>query len=84
MKIGHIGIKVQQYADDRWGFDDYSSGQRIKVRLWSKEKAEQRSRDICVSLTNSRGELLPIKVEELTQFREWKSVPKKSAKKVPK
>lgn len=73
MKIRNTEIEVQQYGDGRWGFDDYSSGKRVMVRLWSKEKAEKRAADIRVRLTNSRGELLPINTDEFAEFREWKA-----------
>ena len=52
MKIGDIGIKVRRYADGRWGFDDYSQGKRVMVRLWNKQKAEARATDILVWLAN--------------------------------
>jgi len=83
MKTSHVQIQVQQYADGRWGFDDYSSGKRVMVRLWSKEKAEQRATDITVGLTDSRGELLPIDAKELAEFREWKNSIKKVSDSAP-
>ena len=73
MKIGHVEIKVQQYADGRWGFDDYSSGARRLVRLLSKQKAEARATDIAVLLANGRGDLLQIDQGELAEFRKWKA-----------
>jgi integrase len=73
MKIGHVEVKVQQYGDGRWGFDDYSQGPRKMVRLWSKHKAEARAADIAVLMTNSRGDLLDIDPAELAEFRKWKA-----------
>jgi integrase len=69
MKIGHVEIKVQQYADGRWGFDDYSQGPRRMVRLWKKEKAEARASDIAVLLANGRPDLLGITREEIAEVR---------------
>jgi integrase len=73
MKIGHVQVKVQQYGDGRWGFDDYSQGPRKMVRLWNKHKAEQRAADIAVLMSNSRGDLLQIDPAELAEFRKWKA-----------
>jgi integrase len=73
MKIGHVEVKVQRYADGRWGFDDYSQGPRKMVRLWSKHKAEARAADIAVLTANSRGDLLQIDPAELAEFRRWKA-----------
>jgi integrase len=73
MKIGHVEVKVQQYGDGRWGFDDYSQGPRKMVRLWNKRKAEDRAADIAVLMTNSRGDLLDIDPAELAEFRKWKA-----------
>jgi integrase len=73
MKIGHVEIEVQQYGDGRWGFDDYSAGPRKMVRLWNKQKAEQRATDVAVLLTNGRSDLLQIDAAELAEFRQWKS-----------
>ncbi len=72
MKTGHTLTRVKQYADGRWGFDDYSSGKRIMVRRWSKEKAEKSAADIAVGLTNSHAELLPITAKEFAEFQAWK------------
>jgi integrase len=79
MRVGHFHVKVRQYADGRWGYDDYSQGQRKMVRLWSKQKAEQRATDVAVLLANGRGDLLQTDAAELAQFRQWKSGVKKSA-----
>jgi integrase len=73
MKIGHVEVRVQQYGDGRWGFDDYSQGPRKMVRLWNKRKAEQRAADIAVLMSNSRGDLLQIDPAELAEFRKWKA-----------
>jgi integrase len=73
MKIGHIKINVRQYADGRWGFDDYSQGERRMVRLWKKEKAEARATDTVVLLANGRNDLLDIDPAELAEFRKWQS-----------
>jgi hypothetical protein len=63
MKIGRISIQVRQYADGRWGFDDYSSGKRVMVRLLSKEKAVAR-------LKAERQQIDPA---EMKEFLRWKS-----------
>jgi integrase len=73
MKIGHVEVRVQQYGDGRWGFDDYSQGPRRMVRLWNKRKAEQRAADIVVLMANGRGDLLQIDPAELAEFRKWKA-----------
>jgi integrase len=73
VKIGHIEIRVRQYADGRFGFDDYSNGQRNKVRLLTKQKAEARATDLAVMLANGRSDLLGIDRVELAAFREWKA-----------
>jgi integrase len=73
MKIGHISIEVRQYADGRWGFDDYSSGHRVMVRLKTKQKAEARATDVAVCLANGRKDLLHIKGNDLAEFRAWQS-----------
>jgi integrase len=73
MKIGHVEVRVQQYGDGRWGFDDYSQGPRRMVRLWNKRKAEKRAADIAVLMSNSRGDLLQIDPAELSEFRKWKA-----------
>jgi integrase len=73
MKIRHIEINVQQYGDGRWGFDDYSQGRRQKVRLWSKQKAQDRATDTAVLLANGRTDLLQIDASELQEFRQWKA-----------
>ena len=78
MKIGHVEVKVQQYGDGRWGFDDYSQGPRKMVRLWNKRKAEDRAADIAVLMTNSRGDLLDIDPAELAEFRKWKAASNES------
>jgi integrase len=74
VKIGHIEIKVQQYADGRWGFDDYSQGERHMVRLRTKQKAQARATDLAVLLANGRHDLMQIDAGELAEFRKWKSV----------
>ena len=73
MKIGHIQIKVQQYGDGRWGFDDYSHGKRHMVRLHSKHKAQARATDVAVLMANGRNDLLQITPGELAEFRKWKA-----------
>lgn len=73
MRIGHIQIKVRQYADGRWGFDNYASGQRHMVRLQSKQKAEARATDLAVLLANGRGDLLHIDQHELAEFKRWQA-----------
>jgi integrase len=73
MKIGHIEINVRQYADGRFGFDDYSKGKRHMVRLASKQKAEARAGDVAVLLANGRSDLLDIAQVELAAFRAWKA-----------
>jgi len=72
VKRGHIQINVRQYADGRWGFDDYSLGVRHKVRLWSKQKAQSRATDLVVLIANGRDDLLRIDRAELAEFRQWK------------
>jgi integrase len=71
-------IKVQQYADGRWGFDDYSLGELHKVRLKAKEKAQSRAQDVAVLLANRRHDLLGIDARELAEFRAWKAACKVS------
>jgi integrase len=78
MKIGHVEIKVQQYGDGRWGFDDYSSGRRRMVRLLTQQKAEARAADVAVCLANGRSDLLQIDPAELAEFRRWKAASKES------
>jgi integrase len=78
MKIGHIEIRVRQYADGRWGFDDYSRGPRHKVRLLTKQKADGRAADVAVLLANGRGDLLQIDARDLAEFRRWKMDAKSS------
>jgi integrase len=78
MKIGHVEIPVQQYADGRWGFDDYSKSERRMVRVKTKQKAEARAIDIAVMLANGRGDLLQVDQHELAEFRKWKSICKDS------
>jgi integrase len=73
VKIGHIEICVRQYADGRWGFDDYSLGRRRMVRLHSKQKAEARATDLAVLLANGRTDLLQTDPRELQEFRQWKA-----------
>jgi integrase len=73
MKIGHVEITVQQYADGRWGFDDYSLGQRRMVRVQSRQKAQSRATDIAVLLANGRNDLLGIDQNELAEFRKWQA-----------
>jgi integrase len=73
MKIGHVQIEVQQYADGRWGFDDHSLGERKRVRCQTKQKAEGRATDLAVFLANGRSDLLQIDSSELTEFRRWKA-----------
>jgi hypothetical protein len=73
MKVGHIHIKVRQYSDGRWGFDDYSQGKRHMVRLDSKQKAESRATDLAVLLANGRGDLLQIDQSELAEIKRWKA-----------
>jgi hypothetical protein len=73
MKIGHVEIRIRQYADGRWGFDDYSRGQRSKVRVRKKSRAQSRAADIAVLLANGRDDLLRIDRAELAEFRRWKS-----------
>jgi integrase len=72
MRIGHVEIKVRQYADGRWGFDDYSRGPRHKVRLLTKQKADGRAANVAVLLANGRGDLLQIDARDLAEFREWR------------
>jgi hypothetical protein len=72
MKIGHVEIRVRQYADGRWGFDDYSNGPRKKIRRKTKQKAEKRATDVAVLMANGRGDLLNIDRDELSEFRRWK------------
>jgi hypothetical protein len=62
MKLRHVEIKVRKYADGRWGYDDYSSGQRKMVRLWNKQKAEARATDILVERANkhTRPDLIEV------------------------
>lgn len=71
MRVRHVEIKVKQYADGRYGFDDYSSGRLKKVRLKTKTKADNRAIDIAVYLANGRTDLLGIDRGTLARFREW-------------
>jgi integrase len=73
MKLGHIEIRVRQYGDGRWGFDDYSQGERKMVRLLSKQKAQARATDLAVLLANGRHDLMQIDASELAEFRKWKA-----------
>jgi len=86
VRLGHIEkIKVRQYGDGRWGFDDYSSGSRHKVRLKAKHKAESRAVELEVFLANGRKDLLSIDIAELAEFRRWKqatAAPSRSLKDV--
>src|SRR5438046_5855558 len=72
MKIGHVEIKVRQYADGRWVFDDYSRADRHKVRLLTKQKADARAADVAVLLASGRGDLLQITARDLAEFRQWR------------
>lgn len=73
MKIGHVEVRVQQYADGRWGFDDYSSGERNKVRCRTKEKAEARATDVAVLLANGRPDLLQFDQVQVRKFLKWQA-----------
>jgi integrase len=72
LRLGHVQIKIRQYADGRWGFDDYSLGARHKVRFRTKQKALRRATDVTVFLANGRKDLLKIDAAELAEFRRWK------------
>lgn len=74
----HVQIAVKQYADGRWGFDDYSSGTLRKVRLKDEEAAQTRATDAAVLLANGRTDLLGIDRGELARFRQWETARKKS------
>lgn len=79
MKIGHVEISpVRQYADRRYGFEDYSSGRRRKVRFISKQKAEARAIDLAVLRANWRDDLLKIDRAELARFRAWEAAARTS------
>jgi integrase len=78
MRLGHIKINVRQYADGRWGFDNYSKGERHMVRCRTKQKALDRATDVAVLLANGRSDLLGIDVAELQEFRQWKQASKVS------
>jgi integrase len=78
MKLGHIEVRVRQYGDGRWGFDDYSQGQRKMVRCRTKQKATARATDVAVLLANGRNDLLEVDAAELAEFRAWKSLRKES------
>jgi integrase len=71
-------VKVRKYRDGRWGFDDYSKGERRMVRCRTKQKAQDRATDVAVLLANGRGDLLGIDAVELQEFRRWKSACKVS------
>ena len=74
MRLGHIEkIQVRQYADGRWGFDDYTRGSRHKIRRRTKHRAVSRAIEIEVFLQNGRKDLLGIDPFELAEFRRWKS-----------
>jgi integrase len=73
IKSGHVSVQVRQYGDGRWGFDDYSRGQRHMVRLRTKQKALARATDTAVLLANGRNDLLQISAAELAEFRAWKA-----------
>ena len=73
MRLGHIKIEVRQYADGRWGFDDYSLCGRRKVRVLTKQKALSRATDITVFLANGRNDLLSIDRAELAEFNGYSS-----------
>src|SRR4051812_27864568 len=72
-KRRHVEIKVQQYADGRFGFNHYSTGALQKVRLKRKADAEDRAVDISLLLGNDRADLLGIKEAELARFRQWEA-----------
>jgi integrase len=71
VKVGHVEIRVREYADGRFGFDDYSLGRRRRIRLLAKQKAESRALDLAVLLANGRDDLLGIDRAELAEFRRW-------------
>jgi integrase len=73
MKIGNIEVKVRKYRDGRWGYDDYSQGERHMVRLRTKQKAQARATDLAVLLANGRHDLMQIDASELAEFRKWKA-----------
>jgi integrase len=73
MKIGNIEVKVRKYRDGRWGFDDYSKGERRMVRCRTKQKALDRATDIAVLLANGRSDLLTVDAVELQEFRKWRA-----------
>jgi hypothetical protein len=71
-------IHIQQYADGRWGFDDYSQGERVRVRCITKQKAMDRAMDATVLLKNGRHDLLGIDASRLAKFLKWESASKVS------
>jgi len=87
----HNFSKVRKYGDGRWGFDDYSSGKRVMVRVNSKQKAEARAKELLPSLpTNEQPAFLdeiqkngfapvpPPKLEAFHLRGNFTTVPKKS------
>lgn len=71
-------IQIQQYADGRWGFDDYSSGERRMVRCKTKAKAQAKATDIDVLQANGRVDLLQSNHSEWQEFLAWKATSKVS------
>jgi integrase len=69
LKRHHVQVHVRQYADGRWGFDDYTSGRLKKVRRRTKAKADARANDVVALLNNGRTDLLSITREELAEIR---------------
>jgi len=71
-------IEVKQYADGRYGFDDYSSGEQKKIRCVTKQKAQQRALDIGVALANGRPDLAQIDPARLQRLLKLEAVLEKS------
>jgi integrase len=71
VKIGRVEVSIRQYADGRWGFDDYSSGQRIRVRCRTKRKAEARATDAAVLTANGRNEFSRFDQVKWQRFLKW-------------
>ena len=73
MRIGHVHVQRPAVRDGRWGFDDYSQGQRQHGALPHQSKSVARATDLAVLLANGRGDLLQINAGELAEFRQWKA-----------
>jgi hypothetical protein len=70
VKIGHVEVpEVRQYADGRFGFDDYSRGTLKKIRRKSAAKARGVAIESATLIARGRTDLLDITREELAEVR---------------